>query len=83
MMTPDKGDFTGVALNAAGRTLMQKWDPAQDQASGEACRAYGAAAIMRVPTRLHITWQDGSTLKVDTDAGEQTRLLHFAGTPAA
>src|SRR5665213_1147975 len=79
MMTPDKGDFTGIALNAAGRTLMQKWDPARDQADGEECRAYGAAAIMRVPTRLHITWQDGTTLKVDTDAGQQTRLLHFGG----
>ncbi len=78
MMTPDKGDFTGVPLNAAGRAEMAKWDPARDEASGEACRAYGAAAIMRVPTRLHITWQDGSTLKLDTDAGEQTRLFHFA-----
>jgi hypothetical protein len=78
MMTPDKGDFTGVALNAAGRAAMAKWDPGKDEANGEACRAYGAAAIMRTPTRLHITWQDGSTLKVDTDAGEQTRLLHFA-----
>jgi hypothetical protein len=79
MMTPDKGDFTGVPLNAAGRALMQKWDPTKDQAGGEACRSYGAAAIMRVPTRLHITWQDGNTLKVDTDAGEQTRLFHFGG----
>ena len=81
MMTPDKGDFTGVPLNAAGRAVMAKWDPARDEASGEACRAYGAAAIMRTPTRLHITWQDGSTLKLDTDAGEQTRLFHFAGAP--
>jgi hypothetical protein len=80
MMTPDKGDFTGIALNGAGRALMQKWDPARDQVNGEECRGYGAAAIMRLPTRLHITWQDGSTLKVDTDAGEQTRLLHFTAS---
>ena len=78
MMTPDKNDFTGIALNASGRALMQKWDPSKDQAAGEQCRAYGAAAIMRLPTRLHITWQNDSTLQVDTDAGEQTRLLHFA-----
>jgi hypothetical protein len=81
MMTPDKGDFTGIALNGAGRALMQKWDPAHDESAGESCRAYGAPAIMRVPTRLHITWQDGSTLKVETDAGEQTRVLHFTGSP--
>jgi len=77
MMTPDRGDFTGIALNGAGRALMQKWDPARDRINGEECRAYGAPAIMRLPTRLHITWQDGNTLKIDTDAGEQTRLLHF------
>src|SRR5580704_16896014 len=67
MMTPDKGDFTGIALNGAGRALMQKWDPSRDQVNGEECRAYGAVAIMRLPTRLHITWQDASTLKLDTD----------------
>ena len=83
MMTPDKGDFTGVPLNAAGRAVMARWDPAKDEASGEACRAYGGAAIMRLPTRLHITWQDGSTLKVDTDAGQQSRQFHFSGAPPA
>jgi hypothetical protein len=81
MLTPDKNDFTGIALNAAGRAQMQKWDPPTDRASGEQCRSYGAAAIMRVPTRLHISWQDGSTLKLETDAGEQTRLFHFTGSP--
>jgi hypothetical protein len=34
---------------------------------------------MRVPGRLHITWADDNTLKVETDAGEQTRLFHFTG----
>ena len=37
---------------------------------------------MRVPGRLHITWQDDNTLKVDTDAGQQTRLLHFGNWKA-
>jgi hypothetical protein len=56
MMTPDKGDFQGIPLNAAGRTLLAAWDPAKDEAAGEQCKSYGAPAIMRVPTRLHITW---------------------------
>jgi hypothetical protein len=34
-----------------------------------------------VPGRLHIEWQDDNTLKIDFDAGTQTRLLHFDGTP--
>ena len=39
---------------------------------------------MSVPGRLHITWQDDNTLKVETDAGMQTRLLRFGdGTSAA
>lgn len=83
MMTPDPGDFTGIALNGAGRALMQKWDPAHDAANGEACRSYGAPAIMRIPTRLHIAWQDAANLKIETDAGEQTRLLHFSGAAPA
>ena len=37
----------------------------------------GAAALMRVPGRLRISWQDDNTLKVEADAGTQTRLLHF------
>jgi hypothetical protein len=38
---------------------------------------------MRVPGRLRITWQDDITLKIETDAGTQTRLLHFGGKPPA
>ncbi|HTX14969.1 MAG TPA: hypothetical protein VMD77_06715 [Candidatus Baltobacteraceae bacterium] len=80
MITPDKGDYGGVPLTQEGHALAETWDPAKDQADGNACRSYGAAAIMRVPTRLHITWQDDDTLRIDTDAGMQTRLLHFNAT---
>jgi len=38
---------------------------------------------MRVPGRLHITWQDANTLRVDTDAGTQTRIFNFGSAPAA
>jgi len=80
MLTPDKGDFQGVPLNAAGRRILNEWDPAEDEARGEQCKSYGGAAIMRIPTRLHIYWVDGQTLRVDTDAGEQSRTFHFGGT---
>lgn len=83
MMTPDKGDFQGIPLNAAGRTLLAAWDPAKDEAAGEQCKSYGAPAIMRVPTRLHITWEGDDVLRVDTDAGEQTRRFHFKGAAPA
>src|ERR1700757_2640036 len=81
MVTPIKGDFAGIPLTAEGRKLGEAWDPAKDEASGEQCKAYGAPAIMRVPGRLHITWQDDNTLKIETDSGRQTRLLRFG--PAA
>jgi hypothetical protein len=81
MMTPDKNDFPGVPLNTEGRRIANEWDPAKDEASGNQCKAYGAAAIMRVPTRLHITWVDDNTMKVETDAGEQTREFHFYAPP--
>ena len=80
MVTPPKGDYTGVMLNEAGRKLADTWDPAKDGASGEPCRGYGAPGIMRLPGRLHITWQDDQTLKLEADAGAQTRLLYFGTT---
>ena len=83
MVTPKKGVFDALPLNAEGRKLGESWDPARDEAAGEQCRAYGAPAIMRIPGRLHITWQDDQTLKVETDAGTQTRLLRFGAAPAA
>jgi hypothetical protein len=77
MITPPKGDYARVPLTPEGRKLADAWDPAADEASGSQCKAYGAAAIMRVPGRIHITWQDDTTLKVESDAGTQTRLLRF------
>jgi hypothetical protein len=82
MVTPNKGIYETLALNAQGRKVADSWDPARDEASGEACRAYGAGNIMRMPTRLHVTWADDTTLKIETDAGTQTRLLHFSGSTA-
>jgi hypothetical protein len=38
---------------------------------------------MRVPGRLRISWQDDNTLKIETDAGQQTRLLRFSKEPNA
>jgi hypothetical protein len=77
MVTPRRGDYSDVPLNAAGIDIMDAWDPAKDVAAGEQCKSYGAPAIMRIPERLHITWQDAQTMKMQTDAGQQTRLFHF------
>ena len=81
MVTPPKGKFGGVPLNAEGRRVVNQWDPAKDQAAGLQCKSYGAAALMRVPGRLHIAWENDNTLRIDTDAGIQTRLFHFGGEP--
>ena len=77
MVTPIKGDSASVPINQAAKKVMLEWDPAKDEAAGTQCKAYGAPAIMRIPGRLHITWQDDHTLRVETDAGTQTRLFHF------
>ncbi len=77
MVTPPRGDFASIPLSEQGLRIAQSWDPAADRAAGQECKVYGAAGLMRVPTRLRITWEDDSTLKVETDAGTQTRLLHF------
>jgi len=83
MVAPTKGDYQGVPMTPDARKIADSWDPAKEEASGELCKAYGAPAILRVPGRLHITWQDDQTLRLDTDAGKQTRTFRFAaaGSP--
>ncbi|MEI9813908.1 MAG: hypothetical protein WDO18_15255 [Acidobacteriota bacterium] len=77
MVTPPKGEILGVPVTPAARAAANAWDPAADEAAGHTCRAYGAAGVMRLPGRVRISWQDDATLKVETEAGTQTRLFHF------
>ena len=83
MITPPKGDYRAVPLTAEGRKTADAWDPAADARTGNECKAYGAAAIMRVPGRFHINWQDDNTLRVEADTGQQTRLFRFGPTSAS
>jgi len=85
MMTPQKGangqaDVGSIPANQAGRQAANAWDPAKEGS----CEAYGVGGLMRMPGRLKISWEDDNTLKIESDAGQQTRLLHFAapGAPA-
>ena len=73
MVTPRKGDFASVPLNAEGQKIGNSWDPSTDGS----CLAYGAGGLMRIPTRVHVTWENERTLKVDTDSGQQTRRFVF------
>ena len=82
MLTPPKGDYASVPINPEGRRVADSWDLAKDEAAGLACKPYGIGNIMRMPGRLHISWQDDNTLKAEFDAGTQTRLLHFGKRPA-
>ena len=75
MVTPKKGDYSSVPLNAEGRKVADTWDPSKLVTDG--CKAFGGAAIMRVPGRLRIAWDNDTTLKVEADAGQQTRRLRF------
>ena len=77
MVTPARGDYQGVPMTPAARAIADAWDPAKEEASGDLCKSYGAPALLRVPGRLHITWQDDQTLRMDADAGKQTRVFHF------
>jgi hypothetical protein len=77
MTTPPKGDVASVPVSAEGRKVAQGWDLASDNSSGNQCKAFGVGGIMRQPGRIRISWQDDETLKLEFDAGTQTRVLHF------
>ena len=83
MATPRVGDYESLPLSAEGTRVARTWDIARDEAAGLQCKAFGVGGIMRQPGRIHITWQDDNTLKLDFDAGTQTRLFHFDRTQQA
>ena len=80
MLTPPKGNVDYLPITAEGRRVTNAWDPAKDTAAGEQCKAYGAGGIMRLPARLRVAWEDDNTLRMDIDAGGQTRRFLFEGT---
>jgi hypothetical protein len=85
MVTPLKNDVASVPVNAEGRRVAGAWDLDKDNAGNLQCKAFGIGGVMRQPGRLRISWQDDSTLKLEFDAGTQTRLLYFnkSQTPPA
>jgi hypothetical protein len=83
MVTPAKGEYRRIPVSPAAVPIINAWDPSADDRAGGQCKSYGAGAIMNVPGRLHITWQDADTLRVDIDAGTQTRLFRFTPRPSS
>jgi hypothetical protein len=85
MATPPKNaqgraDVASIPVSAEGRKVADSWDLAADNAAGNQCKAFGVGGIMRQPGRIRISWQDDATLKLEFDAGTQTRLLNFDRT---
>ncbi len=80
MLTAPPGDYASVPLNPAGQKIAKAFNPAP-YGSGFTetidCRAYGAGGVMRMPTRVHITWVNQNQLQIETDWGEQTREIYF------
>ena len=80
VITPAKSDYRYLPINPEGRRVADTWDPAKDEASGNQCKGYGPVGVMRMPGRLHVTWENDNTLRIDTDTGTQTRLFHFGAS---
>ncbi len=78
MVTPAKGDYASVPLNAAGQAAASEWEPVDGEPS---CLAFGAPALMRMPMHVRIRWADENTLELRTDRGRQTRIFRFDSNP--
>ena len=81
MVTPRKGDTASVPINAAGRKVADAWDLAADRARGGLCKAFGPPGLIRQPTRIRIQWENENTLRLEFDAGTQTRRFQFGAPP--
>tara|TARA_R110000772_G_scaffold34492_6_gene83624 strand:+ start:6616 stop:7428 length:813 start_codon:yes stop_codon:yes gene_type:complete len=75
MTTPLIGDFANIPENEAAREVAMAWYPEAN--IGNECIAYGAPSIMHRPGRIKIDWEDDLTLKMEFDAGMQTRVFNF------
>jgi hypothetical protein len=78
MVTPPPRDYASVPMTPAAEQVADSWDPSKDGR----CEAYGAAGVMRLPTRLQVSWESPATIRMDTDAGQQTRRLVFGADAA-
>jgi len=78
MLTAPKGDYYSLPLNQEAIKAAMAYTPAQ----ADACKNYGAPTIMRAPGRIRIAWDSDTTLKLEADAGKQTRIFSFTGTAA-
>jgi len=76
MVTPPKGDYASVPMTREARAVADAWDISTDGS----CLAYGAAGLLRIPTRLRFSWESDTVLRLETDAGVQTRRFVFDGT---
>jgi hypothetical protein len=84
MTMPPKNFIGSLPVNDAARQVAASFDPAVDKAAGQECRPHGAAGNIRSPGRLHITWQNDDTLRIDFSAGTQTRTIPFKpATPSS
>jgi hypothetical protein len=83
MLTPPKGNVDYLPVTPEARKVADAWDPARDEAAGEQCKGYGAVGVMRLPGRLRISWERDDVMRLETDAGTQTRRFYFAGAPAS
>ena len=74
--------MSSIPLNAEGRKVAERWDPADERRLVQGLRRRRDHADAGPPP--HRRGQDDSTLKIETDAGQQTRLFPFdASRPAA
>jgi hypothetical protein len=78
MVTPPVGDTASIPLNPAGREVALAWDRERDIAENRLCAAFGPPGLIRRPTRLRVSWDGDDVLRLDFDAGTQTRRLEFA-----
>ena len=83
MVTPPKGDVSSIPVNGEARKVAASWNLDGDNSSGNQCKAFGIGGIIRQPGRVRISWQDDQTLKLEFDAGTQTRIVNFDRTKTA
>ena len=88
MVTPAKGDYANIPVNADGRRVADTWDPTKDEAAGEQCRAQQDDDCPQRPALTHAgqvtdRWPVRATRWVSTHAARHKQPQRAVRIPGS
>jgi hypothetical protein len=79
-VVPVKVEYQGIPMNPVTGDLAGFWNATADGAAAQSCKAYGSGLILWTSGFSQSRWVYSNALRVESDAGRQTRPLRLQPT---